>query len=200
VAAQARRCSPATQESGRAPARFRGPCSRAPETASCAPSPRTMGKVIWEFATARKFDTVNGAPGAGGGIGGTAPTIVDGIVYGIRVCDSGRCPRKRAPGIRHRPASARTIDLWIVRSRPHCRSYYNRECMPDVSTRRECGTEAGMWSTLIVVNHGTDVDLAQNDVAVQMRYALCHWLRKGVLEGVSPCSAARFFTPRASRR
>jgi polyvinyl alcohol dehydrogenase (cytochrome) len=39
------------------------------------------GKVIWEFNTSRQFDTVNGAPGAGGGIGASAPTIVDGMVY-----------------------------------------------------------------------------------------------------------------------
>lgn len=39
------------------------------------------GKVIWEFPTLRDFETVNGVAGKGGGFGGAAPTIVDGMVY-----------------------------------------------------------------------------------------------------------------------
>jgi polyvinyl alcohol dehydrogenase (cytochrome) len=39
------------------------------------------GKVIWEFATARDFETVNGVPARGGSINGPGPTIVDGMLY-----------------------------------------------------------------------------------------------------------------------
>ena len=39
------------------------------------------GKVIWEFATAREFETVNGVEGRGGSINGPGPTIVNGMVY-----------------------------------------------------------------------------------------------------------------------
>jgi polyvinyl alcohol dehydrogenase (cytochrome) len=39
------------------------------------------GKVLWEFATAREFQTVNGAEGRGGSINGPGPTIVNGMVY-----------------------------------------------------------------------------------------------------------------------
>jgi polyvinyl alcohol dehydrogenase (cytochrome) len=34
------------------------------------------GHVIWEYATRREFETVNGVPGKGGGFGGPGPTIV----------------------------------------------------------------------------------------------------------------------------
>ncbi len=39
------------------------------------------GSVLWEYPTQREFETVNGVRGFGGGIGGTAPTIVDGMLY-----------------------------------------------------------------------------------------------------------------------
>lgn len=39
------------------------------------------GRIIWEYATDRSFDTVNGFPGNGGGIGGPGPTIVDGMLF-----------------------------------------------------------------------------------------------------------------------
>ncbi len=39
------------------------------------------GKVIWEFATARDFETVNGVAARGGSINGPGPTIVNGMVY-----------------------------------------------------------------------------------------------------------------------
>jgi polyvinyl alcohol dehydrogenase (cytochrome) len=39
------------------------------------------GKVIWEFATAREFETVNGVAARGGSINGPGPTVVSGMVY-----------------------------------------------------------------------------------------------------------------------
>jgi polyvinyl alcohol dehydrogenase (cytochrome) len=39
------------------------------------------GKVIWEFATARDFETVNSVPARGGSINGPGPTVVNGMVY-----------------------------------------------------------------------------------------------------------------------
>jgi polyvinyl alcohol dehydrogenase (cytochrome) len=39
------------------------------------------GKVIWEFATARDFETVNGVAARGGSINGPGPTIVGGMMY-----------------------------------------------------------------------------------------------------------------------
>jgi polyvinyl alcohol dehydrogenase (cytochrome) len=39
------------------------------------------GKVIWEFATAREFDTVNGVTARGGSINGPGPTIAGGMLY-----------------------------------------------------------------------------------------------------------------------
>lgn len=39
------------------------------------------GKVLWEFATARDFETVNGVPARGGSINGPGPTIVGGMMY-----------------------------------------------------------------------------------------------------------------------
>jgi polyvinyl alcohol dehydrogenase (cytochrome) len=39
------------------------------------------GAILWEYPTQRDFETVNGVRGFGGGIGGTAPTIVDGMMY-----------------------------------------------------------------------------------------------------------------------
>jgi polyvinyl alcohol dehydrogenase (cytochrome) len=39
------------------------------------------GKVIWEFATARDFETVNGVKARGGSINGPGPTIVSGMLF-----------------------------------------------------------------------------------------------------------------------
>ena len=39
------------------------------------------GSVTWEFPTKREFQTVNGVAGFGGGFGGAAPSIVDGMLY-----------------------------------------------------------------------------------------------------------------------
>ena len=39
------------------------------------------GTILWEFPTRREFETVNGVPGYGGGFGGAAPSVVDGMVY-----------------------------------------------------------------------------------------------------------------------
>ena len=39
------------------------------------------GSVLWEYPTKREFETVNGVRGFGGGIGGGAPTIVDGMIF-----------------------------------------------------------------------------------------------------------------------
>jgi len=39
------------------------------------------GEILWEYDTAREFDTVNGVDGFGGGFGGAGPTVVDGMLY-----------------------------------------------------------------------------------------------------------------------
>ena len=39
------------------------------------------GKVLWEFATARAFETVNGVTATGGSVNGPGPTVVNGMVY-----------------------------------------------------------------------------------------------------------------------
>jgi polyvinyl alcohol dehydrogenase (cytochrome) len=39
------------------------------------------GKVLWEFATAREFETVNGVKAKGGSINGPGATVVGGMVY-----------------------------------------------------------------------------------------------------------------------
>lgn len=41
----------------------------------------TDGKVLWEFATARDFDTVNGVKARGGSINGPGATVAGGMVY-----------------------------------------------------------------------------------------------------------------------
>ncbi len=41
----------------------------------------TDGKVLWEFATAREFETVNGIKARGGSINGPGATIVNGMVF-----------------------------------------------------------------------------------------------------------------------
>ena len=39
------------------------------------------GRVLWEFATAREFTTVNGVTARGGSINAGGPTIVGGMLY-----------------------------------------------------------------------------------------------------------------------
>ena len=39
------------------------------------------GTILWEYATQQRYEAVNGVPAFGGGIGGGAPTIVDGMMY-----------------------------------------------------------------------------------------------------------------------
>jgi polyvinyl alcohol dehydrogenase (cytochrome) len=39
------------------------------------------GKIIWEFKTNQPYQTVNGVPGHGGGLGGPGPTIVNGMLF-----------------------------------------------------------------------------------------------------------------------
>ncbi|TDI25728.1 MAG: dehydrogenase, partial [Acidobacteria bacterium] len=39
------------------------------------------GRVIWDFDTAREFQTVNGVEAHGGSLNGPGPTIVDGMLY-----------------------------------------------------------------------------------------------------------------------
>ncbi|MDR1989345.1 MAG: PQQ-binding-like beta-propeller repeat protein [Acidobacteriaceae bacterium] len=39
------------------------------------------GRVLWEFNTARAFDTVNGVAAKGGSLNGPGPVIVDGMLY-----------------------------------------------------------------------------------------------------------------------
>jgi polyvinyl alcohol dehydrogenase (cytochrome) len=41
----------------------------------------TDGKVIWEYNTAREFNTVNGVAGKGGAINGPGPVIVGGMMF-----------------------------------------------------------------------------------------------------------------------
>jgi polyvinyl alcohol dehydrogenase (cytochrome) len=39
------------------------------------------GKVIWNFATKREFEAVNGVPAAGGSLGSPGPTIANGMLF-----------------------------------------------------------------------------------------------------------------------
>jgi polyvinyl alcohol dehydrogenase (cytochrome) len=39
------------------------------------------GKVIWDFDTAREFQTVNGIKAKGGSIDGPGPVVVNGMVF-----------------------------------------------------------------------------------------------------------------------
>ena len=41
----------------------------------------TDGKIIWEYDTARDFDTVNKVPAKGGAINSIGPTIVNGMLF-----------------------------------------------------------------------------------------------------------------------
>jgi polyvinyl alcohol dehydrogenase (cytochrome) len=39
------------------------------------------GQIIWEYLTAREFETVNGVAARGGSINGPGPTIVNGMLF-----------------------------------------------------------------------------------------------------------------------
>jgi polyvinyl alcohol dehydrogenase (cytochrome) len=39
------------------------------------------GKVVWDFNTAREFQTVDGVPARGGSLNATGPAVVDGVLY-----------------------------------------------------------------------------------------------------------------------
>ena len=39
------------------------------------------GQIIWEYNTAREYETVNGVAGRGGGLNGAGPAIVNGVLY-----------------------------------------------------------------------------------------------------------------------
>jgi polyvinyl alcohol dehydrogenase (cytochrome) len=52
------------------------------------------GKIIWEYPTARTYETVNGVPGNGGGIGGPGPTVAGGMLF----TGSGYAILSGAPG------------------------------------------------------------------------------------------------------
>ena len=41
----------------------------------------TNGHILWEYPANKEFETVNGVKGKGGGFGGAAPTIVDGMLF-----------------------------------------------------------------------------------------------------------------------
>ena len=41
----------------------------------------TDGHVLWQFDTARAFDTVNGVPGHGGSLDGAGPVVAGGMIY-----------------------------------------------------------------------------------------------------------------------
>lgn len=52
------------------------------------------GRILWDFDTARDFDTVNGVPGHGGSIDGPGAVVVNGIVY----VNSGYSRQSGMPG------------------------------------------------------------------------------------------------------
>jgi polyvinyl alcohol dehydrogenase (cytochrome) len=39
------------------------------------------GRILWDFDTARDFETVNGVPGRGGSIDGPGPVVADGMLF-----------------------------------------------------------------------------------------------------------------------
>ena len=39
------------------------------------------GEIVWDFNTARDFETVNGVPGKGGSLDSAGPVIVNGMVF-----------------------------------------------------------------------------------------------------------------------
>ncbi len=52
--------------------------------------PTKTGEIIWDFDTARPFDTVNQVPGKGGSINGGGPAIANGMVFTNSGYGSGR--------------------------------------------------------------------------------------------------------------
>jgi polyvinyl alcohol dehydrogenase (cytochrome) len=52
------------------------------------------GRILWDFDTARTFDTVNGVPGHGGSIDGPGAVVVNGMVY----VNSGYSRQSGMPG------------------------------------------------------------------------------------------------------
>ena len=42
---------------------------------------RSDGKPIWEFDTAKEFDTVNKVPAKGGTIGSAGPVVANGMLF-----------------------------------------------------------------------------------------------------------------------
>ena len=52
------------------------------------------GKILWDFDTARTFDTVNGVPGNGGSIDGPGAVVLNGMVY----VNSGYSRQSGMPG------------------------------------------------------------------------------------------------------
>ena len=52
------------------------------------------GRILWDFDTARDFDTVNGVPGHGGSIDGPGAVVVNGMVY----VNSGYSRQSGMPG------------------------------------------------------------------------------------------------------
>jgi polyvinyl alcohol dehydrogenase (cytochrome) len=39
------------------------------------------GEILWDTATARQFETVNGKPAHGGSMDGAGPAVVNGIIF-----------------------------------------------------------------------------------------------------------------------
>ncbi len=54
------------------------------------------GRVLWDFDTAREFETVNGVPGRGGAIDGSGPVVAAGMV----IINSGYGAFGQMPGNR----------------------------------------------------------------------------------------------------
>jgi polyvinyl alcohol dehydrogenase (cytochrome) len=52
------------------------------------------GRILWDFDTAREFDTVNGVPGHGGSIDGPGAVVVNGMVF----INSGYARQSGMPG------------------------------------------------------------------------------------------------------
>ena len=52
------------------------------------------GRVLWDFDTARDFNTVNGVPGHGGSIDGPGAVVLKGMVY----VNSGYSRQSGMPG------------------------------------------------------------------------------------------------------
>ncbi|WP_332368462.1 hypothetical protein [Spirosoma telluris] len=41
----------------------------------------TDGKILWDYDTAKAYQTVNGIEGKGGSIDGSAPVVADGMLF-----------------------------------------------------------------------------------------------------------------------